>query len=187
MWGGRFKTSPAAIMEEINASIDFDKRLWRHDILASKAHCEMLAKTGIITKKEAAEIARGLAKIESEIEAGKFNFTRALEDIHLNVESRLAELIGPVAGKLHTARSRNDQVATDFRLYVRDEIDDVDCSARRLARRARRNRLARCRDGDARLHPSADRAADHLRPSSSRLCRDVRSRSGTLRRRAEAP
>ncbi len=126
MWGGRFQTSPAAIMEEINASIDFDKRLWRHDILASKAHCEMLAKTGIITKKEAAEIARGLAKIESEIEAGKFNFTRALEDIHLNVESRLAELIGPVAGKLHTARSRNDQVATDFRLYVRDEIDDVD-------------------------------------------------------------
>jgi argininosuccinate lyase len=126
MWGGRFQTSPAAIMEEINASIDFDKRLWRHDILASKAHCEMLAKTGIITKKEAAEIARGLAKIESEIEAGKFNFTRALEDIHLNVESRLAVLIGPVAGKLHTARSRNDQVATDFRLYVRDEIDDVD-------------------------------------------------------------
>ena len=126
MWGGRFQSSPAAIMEEINASIDFDKRLWRHDILASKAHCEMLAKTGILTKKEAGEIARGLDKIAAEIEAGQFNFTRALEDIHLNVESRLAELIGPVAGKLHTARSRNDQVATDFRLYVRDEIDEID-------------------------------------------------------------
>ena len=126
MWGGRFLASPAAIMEEINASIDFDKRLWRHDILASKAHAAMLAANGIITKKEGDEIARGLDKIAAEIEAGKFNFARALEDIHLNVESRLAELIGPVAGKLHTARSRNDQVATDLRLYVRDEIDSID-------------------------------------------------------------
>ncbi|MGB6923235.1 MAG: argininosuccinate lyase [Methyloceanibacter sp.] len=126
MWGGRFSLSPAAIMEEINASIGFDKRLWRHDILASKAHAAMLAATGIITKGEAGEIARGLDKIAAEIEAGKFTFSRSLEDIHLNVESRLAELIGPVAGKLHTARSRNDQVATDFRLYVRDEIDIVE-------------------------------------------------------------
>jgi argininosuccinate lyase len=126
MWGGRFLASPAAIMEEINASIDFDKRLWRHDILASKAHAAMLADNGIITKKEAQEITRGLDKIAAEIEAGKFTFARALEDIHLNVESRLAELIGPVAGKLHTARSRNDQVATDLRLYVRDEIDAID-------------------------------------------------------------
>src|SRR6478609_739684 len=126
MWGGRFLASPAAIMEEINASIDFDKRLWRHDILASKAHAVMLADAGIITKKEGDEIARGLDKIAAEIEAGKFNFVRALEDIHLNVESRLAELIGPAAGKLHTARSRNDQVATDLRLYVRDEIDSID-------------------------------------------------------------
>ena len=126
MWGGRFLASPAAIMEEINASIDFDKRLWRHDILASKAHAAMLADSGIITKKEGEEIARGLDKIAAEIEQGKFNFARALEDIHLNVESRLAELIGPIAGKLHTARSRNDQVATDLRLYVRDEIDAID-------------------------------------------------------------
>jgi argininosuccinate lyase len=126
MWGGRFQASPAAIMEEINASIDFDKRLWRHDILASKAHAEMLAANGIISKKDGQEIARGLDRIAAEIEAGTFKFARALEDIHLNVESRLAELIGPVAGKLHTARSRNDQVATDFRLYVRDEIDDID-------------------------------------------------------------
>ena len=126
MWGGRFQASPAAIMEEINASIDFDKRLWRHDILASKAHAAMLAANGIISKKDGEEIARGLDKIGAEIEAGKFNFARSLEDIHLNVESRLAELIGPAAGKLHTARSRNDQVATDFRLYVRDEVDAID-------------------------------------------------------------
>ena len=126
MWGGRFSSSPAMIMEEINASIDFDKRLWRHDILASKAHAAMLAANGIITKKEGEEIARGLDKIAVEIEAGKFAFRRSLEDIHLNVESRLAELIGPIAGKLPTARSRNDQVATDFRLYVRDEIDAID-------------------------------------------------------------
>jgi len=125
MWGGRFAASPAEIMEEINASIDFDKRLWRHDILASKAHVAMLGATGIIKPKEADEIAGGLDKILAEIEGGQFSFSRALEDIHLNVESRLRELIGPVAGRLHTARSRNDQVATDFKLYVRDEIGTV--------------------------------------------------------------
>ena len=125
MWGGRFVASPAEIMEEINASIDFDKRLWRHDILASKAHVAMLGATGIIKPKEADEIAGGLDKILAEIEGGQFSFSRALEDIHLNVESRLRELIGPVAGRLHTARSRNDQVATDFKLYVRDEIGTV--------------------------------------------------------------
>src|SRR4029078_4546817 len=122
MWGGRFAASPAEVMEDINASIDFDKRLWRHDISASKAHVAMLAATGILTAKEAKEIASGLDTILGEIEAGKFKFSRALEDIHLNIESRLKELIGPIAGKLHTARSRNDQVATDFKLYVRDEI-----------------------------------------------------------------
>jgi argininosuccinate lyase len=125
MWGGRFAASPAEIMEEINASIGFDKRLWRHDILASKAHVAMLAATGIVKPDEAEQIARGLDQILAEIEGGKFAFSRKLEDIHLNVESRLAELIGPVAGKLHTARSRNDQVATDFRLYVRDEIEAI--------------------------------------------------------------
>ena len=128
MWGGRFASSPAQIMEEINASIDFDKRLWRHDILASQAHVAMLGATGIVTAKEAQEIARGLDQIMAEIEGGTFKFSRALEDIHLNVESRLAELIGPVAGKLHTARSRNDQVATDFRLYVRDEIGAIEAA-----------------------------------------------------------
>jgi len=126
MWGGRFAASPAEIMEEINASIDFDKRLWWHDIEASKAHVAMLAATGIVTEKEANDITRGLDKILAEIEAGEFKFTRAHEDIHLNVENRLHELIGPVAGKLHTARSRNDQVATDLRLYIRDEIAAID-------------------------------------------------------------
>ena len=131
MWGGRFAASPAEVMEDINASIEFDKRLWRHDISASKAHVAMLGATGILTAKEAKEIAGGFDKILGEIEAGEFKFSRALEDIHLNIESRLRELIGPIAGKLHTARSRNDQVATDFKLYVRDEIAAIDRAFRR--------------------------------------------------------
>ena len=126
MWGGRFASSPDAVMAEINASIDFDRRLFRQDITASKAHAAMLAKQGIITADDAARIAHGLDTILSEIEAGTFEFKRELEDIHLNIESRLAELIGPAAGRLHTARSRNDQVATDFKLYVRDTIDALD-------------------------------------------------------------
>ena len=115
-------------MEEINVSIDFDRHLYRQDIAASKAHAAMLAKTGIIAAQDAKRIAHGLDTILSEIEAGKFKFRRALEDIHMNVESRLEELIGPAAGRLHTARSRNDQVATDFRLWVRDAIDDIDAA-----------------------------------------------------------
>jgi argininosuccinate lyase len=130
MWGGRFASGPDAVMEEINASIDFDRRLYRQDIAASKAHAAMLAKQGIIPRDDAARIAHGLDTILSEMDAGKFRFKRALEDIHMNVESRLADLIGPAAGRLHTARSRNDQVATDFKLWVRDAIDDI---ARALA------------------------------------------------------
>jgi argininosuccinate lyase len=126
MWGGRFASGPDAIMEEINASIDFDRHLFREDILASKAHAAMLAKQGIITAEDADKIAQGLDKILGEMDAGKFDFKRALEDIHMNVESRLAELAGPAAGRLHTARSRNDQVATDFKLWVRSAIDDID-------------------------------------------------------------
>jgi argininosuccinate lyase len=126
MWGGRFTSGPDAIMEEINASIDFDWHLYRQDIAASKAHAEMLAKQGIIATDDAKKIAHGLDTILSEIEAGKFAFSRALEDIHLNIESRLSELIGEAAGRLHTARSRNDQVATDFRLWMRDTIDALD-------------------------------------------------------------
>ena len=128
MWGGRFGSGPDPIMEEINASIDFDRHLYRQDIAASKAHAAMLAKTGIISAQDAKRIAHGLDTILSEIEAGKFTFKRALEDIHMNVESRLSELIGPAAGRLHTARSRNDQVATDFKLWVRDAIDGIDAA-----------------------------------------------------------
>ncbi|MBY0562325.1 argininosuccinate lyase [Hyphomicrobium sp.] len=126
MWGGRFAMSPAEIMQEINASIGFDKQLAPQDIRGSKAHAAMLAEAGIITKSDAREIAKGLDKIKAEIDAGTFEFSRALEDVHMNVENRLKELIGPAAGRLHTARSRNDQVATDFRLFVRDAIDGID-------------------------------------------------------------
>ena len=125
MWGGRFASGPAAIMEKINTSIDFDWHLYRQDIAASKAHAEMLAKQGIIAADDARKIAHGLDTILSEIGSGKFKFKRALEDIHMNVESRLADLIGSAAGRLHTARSRNDQVATDFRLWMRSRIDDL--------------------------------------------------------------
>jgi argininosuccinate lyase len=132
MWGGRFQSGPDAIMEEINASIGFDKRLFRQDILGSKAHAAMLAKQGIISKSDAAEIRKGLSQVEAEIDAGTFTFSRAMEDIHLNVESRLKDLIGPAAGRLHTARSRNDQVAVDFRLYVRDTVDHFDAQLKEL-------------------------------------------------------
>ena len=128
MWGGRFASGPDAIMEEINASIDFDRHLYRQDIAASKAHADMLAKQGIIAADDAKNIAKGLDTILSEIEGGTFTFTRALEDIHMHVESRLTDLIGPSAGRLHTARSRNDQVATDFRLWMRDTIDTIDAA-----------------------------------------------------------
>src|ERR1700725_23686 len=129
MWGGRFTERPDAIMEEINVSIDVDRHLYAQDIAASKAHAAMLSAQGIITANDAKNIARGLDTILSEIGEGSFDFKRALEDIHLNVEARLAELIGPAAGRLHTARSRNDQVATDFRLWVRDAIDRIDQGA----------------------------------------------------------
>src|SRR5271156_1903848 len=128
MWGGRFTERPDAIMEEINVSIDVDRHLYAQDIAASKAHAAMLAAQGIITANDAKNIARGLDTILSEIAKGTFDFKPALEDIHMNVESRLGELIGPAAGRLHTARSRNDQVATDFRLFVRDAIDGIDAA-----------------------------------------------------------
>lgn len=126
MWGGRFSASPDAVMEDINVSIDVDRHLYAQDIAASKAHAAMLAAQGIISTDDANNIAQGLDTILSEIEGGTFTFKRALEDIHMNVESRLAELIGSAAGRLHTARSRNDQVATDFRLWMRDTVDALD-------------------------------------------------------------
>ncbi len=143
MWGGRFAGAPGAKMEEINASIDFDKKLFRQDIIGSQAHARMLAATGIVGADNAEKIISGLDQILGEIEAGNFNFSRALEDIHLNIEHRLKELIGPVAGRLHTARSRNDQVATDLKLWVRDAIDQIDGEIttlqRALAERALEN------------------------------------------------
>ena len=123
MWGGRFAAGPAAIKEEINVSIDFDKRLATQDLAGSRAHAQMLVAKGILSQEDGTAIARGLDQVAAEIEAGRFTFRRELEDIHLNVESRLAELIGPAAGRLHTGRSRNDQVATDFRLWVREACD----------------------------------------------------------------
>ena len=123
MWGGRFASGPDAVMEAINASIGFDRRLAREDIEASRAHAAMLGATGIIGDSDAQAIREGLLTVLSEIEAGAFAFSTALEDIHMNVESRLRELIGAPAGRLHTARSRNDQVATDFRLWVRGQCD----------------------------------------------------------------
>jgi len=126
MWGGRFAAGPSAIMREINASIGFDKRFWREDIQASLAHVTMLSAQKIITDDDAAAIREGLLRIAAEYEQDGVPEDLALEDIHMHVEHRLAELIGPVAGRLHTARSRNDQVATDFRLWVRNAIDEVD-------------------------------------------------------------
>ncbi len=140
-WGGRFAGGPAAIMQEINASIGFDRALWRQDIRGSLAHAAMLAHVGIITPDDAARIEAGLRAIAAEIEAGDFAFDVALEDIHMNIEARLVERIGEPGRRLHTARSRNDQVATDFRLWVRDAIDGIDTQIatlmRSLATRAR--------------------------------------------------
>ncbi len=126
MWGGRFHQSPDSIMEEINASIDFDQRLAMQDIAGSRAHCAMLIKTNIITKEDGEKILKGLTQIETEIQQGEFQFSRALEDIHMNIESRLSDLIGDAAGRLHTARSRNDQVATDFKLYIRETVGHLE-------------------------------------------------------------
>jgi argininosuccinate lyase len=126
MWGGRFETGPDALMEDINASIDFDRKLAHQDIAGSKAHVAMLAEAGIVSADDAVLIRNGLDSVKAEIDSGTFTYSRALEDIHMNIESRLAELIGPTAGRLHTARSRNDQVAVDFRLWVRDTIDALD-------------------------------------------------------------
>jgi argininosuccinate lyase len=143
MWGGRFAAGPAAIMQQINASIDVDKRLYKEDIEGSLAHAAMLVRQGILTKADGAAIADGLARVRAEIDAGAFAFQVALEDIHMNVEARLQALIGAPAGRLHTARSRNDQVATDFRLWVRGAIDEISAALKDL------------------IHALIDRAEEH--------------------------
>ncbi len=124
-WGGRFGAGPDAVMQAINVSIGFDRKLWAQDIAGSQAHAAMLAKQGIITPEDQAAIKRGLEDIANDIEDGRFGFADSLEDIHTNIEVRLTERIGEAARRLHTARSRNDQVATDFKLYVREAIDGI--------------------------------------------------------------
>ena len=132
LWGGRFAAGPSAVMEKINPSIGFDHKMFRQDIAGSIAHAEMLARQGIIAAADAKAIVRGLKQVEREIAGGKFAFKVALEDIHMNVEARLAEIIGAPAGRLHTARSRNDQVALDVHMWVRDAIDEIDRGLERL-------------------------------------------------------
>ena len=132
MWGGRYKLGPAEIMEKINASIGFDRRLYAQDIAGSLAHADMLVAQGILTAKDGRAIRRGLLKEREEIESGRFKFSTKLEDIHFNVEARLTELIGAAGGRLHTARSRNDQIALDVRLWVRDTIDRLEPMLRDL-------------------------------------------------------
>lgn len=133
-WGGRFAGGPSAIMQEINVSIGFDKALWRQDIRGSLAHARMLCAVGVLSEDDHASIRAGLDAIAADIEAGRFSFELALEDIHMNIEARLSERIGEAGKRLHTARSRNDQVATDFRLWVRDAIDGIDAQAAALMR-----------------------------------------------------
>ncbi|MFP1130750.1 argininosuccinate lyase [Asticcacaulis sp. W401b] len=154
MWGGRFSAQPDAIMQAINVSIEVDKRLWAQDIAGSRAHAAMLAKQGIISAEAAEEIDAGLQTIIAEIEAGTFPFRAEYEDIHMNVEARLRELIGATAGRLHTARSRNDQVATDFRLWVRDRVDYT---------------IAQLRDLQKALVTRAEDYADALMPGFTHL------------------
>jgi len=124
-WGGRFKKDTHKIAEKFSASVDFDKRLYKEDIEGSIAHVTMLAENGIILKNEAEKITKGLKQIEKEIDSGKFPFRAEYEDIHLNIEKRLIEKIGDTGGKIHTARSRNDQIALDMRLYLRKEINEI--------------------------------------------------------------
>ncbi len=132
MWGGRFASGPAQIMQQINASIDIDRRLYAQDIAGSRAHAAMLVRQGIISQTDGEAIRQGLDRIEEEVTAGRFEFKVALEDIHMNIEARLAELIGAPAGRLHTARSRNDQIATDFRLWLRQAMDELALALRGL-------------------------------------------------------
>ncbi|MCR9254492.1 MAG: argininosuccinate lyase [Alphaproteobacteria bacterium] len=128
LWGGRFSAGPAEIMEKINVSIGFDQRMWQQDIEGSRAHLAMLVAQGIVSGEDGEAIAKGLDQVERELAEGRFDFKAALEDIHMNVEARMTEIVGPAGGRLHTARSRNDQVATDFRLWVRNAADEVDAA-----------------------------------------------------------
>jgi argininosuccinate lyase len=192
MWGGRYKLGPSEIMEKINASIGFDKRLYAQDIAGSLAHAEMLVARGILTAKDGAAIRRGLKQVQAEIESGRFKFSTKLEDIHFNVEARLTDLIGPAGGRLHTARSRNDQIALDVRLWVRDTIDKVEAMLQDLQAalidRADQYaatimpgftcwRMSRCSAAIAAASPTAGRASTNRRwaprPSPARRIRST--------------
>ncbi len=186
MWGGRFASGPDAIMTAINASIGFDQRLYAQDIAGSRAHAAMLAATGIITPSDAETIGEGLLTVLSEIEEGRFTFRTDLEDIHLNIESRLTEIVGEPGKRLHTGRSRNDQVATDFRLWVRDQCDAAISGLTALMQAFLAQAEAGCRLGHARLYPSANRPARHLGPPHAGLCRDAGTRPFPLCRCPQA-
>ena len=161
--------------------------VWRRqDIRGSKAHAAMLADAGIITKADAKEIAKGLDAVLAEIEAGTFKYSRTLEDVHMNVESRLKDMIGTAAGRLHTARSRNDQVATDFRLWVRDQIDGIDEALAGVQRALVAKAEAHAGNRHAGLHAFATGAAGDVRPSPAGLCRNDRPRSRPLSGCAQA-
>ena len=157
MWGGRFSDKPAELMQAINVSIGFDRRLASQDLEGSRAHAAMLQKTGVITSDDAQTILKGLAAIGEEMAAGTFPFREEFEDIHMNVEARLRELIGPSAGRLHTARSRNDQVALDFRMWVRDACDRTGVQIRTLQKAL----LAKAEANAATLMPGFT----HLQPA----------------------
>ncbi|WP_395666602.1 argininosuccinate lyase [Methylocella sp.] len=186
MWGGRFESAPDAIMEEINASIGFDYKLAMQDIAGSKAHVAMLAEQGVVSPADAAAIGAGLDEIRAEIEDGAFAFSRQLEDIHMNVESRLAEKIGAAAGRLHTARSRNDQVALDFRLWVRDAMDALDLQLREL-QRALAEKAAACADwvmpGFTHMQSAQPVTFGHHLLAYVEMCARDRSRFSDARRR----
>jgi argininosuccinate lyase len=186
MWGGRFAEGPSALMREINASIAFDKRLWRQDIEASRVHIAMLAAQGIVAQEDADAIEEGLDRIEDEFEAEGVAEDPALEDIHMHVEHRLSESIGAAAGRLHTARSRNDQVATDFKLWVRDAIDAVGEGIAALQRVLVLRAEEHAGERDARPHPPPVGPAGDARPSPDGLLRDAAPRPLALRRRAGA-
>ena len=191
MWGGRFAAAPDALLDAINTSIDFDRALFAQDIAGSKAHLAMLAQTGIVTKEDARAIDGGLDQVRQEIEEGRFTFSRALEDIHMNVESRLAEIVGPAAGRLHTARSRNDQVALDFRLYVRDTIDELDRQLQGLQTALARRALAHAGDvmpGFTHLQPAQPvTLGHHLMAYVEMFSRDRGRFSDARKRMDECP
>ena len=188
MWGGRFASAPDALLEAINASIDFDRALFSQDIAGSKAHLAMLEQTGIVSPQDARAIGAGLDQVRQEIEEGRFTFSRALEDIHMNVESRLAEIAGPTAGRLHTARSRNDQVALDFRLYVRDTIDALDAQFHALQSALAKKALVHAADvmpGFTHLQPAQPVTLGHHFMAYVEMFARDRSRFADARKRLD--